>query len=84
MSDLVSDLVSCDMHPFTPPHSPIPQPQPHPQRASMCNSYTPRYFLDGVVFVYKKRLLFHQENYFISRIFCVQLPVLYFKWLPLY
>ena len=44
MSDLVSDLVSCDMHPFTPLKAPAPQPQPHPQRASMCNSYTPRYF----------------------------------------
>ena len=38
--------MSCDTHPFNPPHSPsppAPQPQPHPQRASMCNSYTPRY-----------------------------------------
>ena len=42
-SDLVSDLVSCDMHPFTPLTAAAPQPQPHPQRASMCNSYTPRY-----------------------------------------
>ena len=32
----------------------------------------------------QKRLLLHQENYFISRIFCVQLQVLCFKWLYLY
>ena len=41
--------MSCDTQPFTPlppttAPSPPPAPQPHPQRASMCNSYTPRYF----------------------------------------
>ena len=32
--------------PPSPPQQPPapPAPQPHPQRASMCNSYTPRYF----------------------------------------
>ena len=52
MWDLLLDLVSCHMHPLNPPAQPqapqppqSPQPQPHPQRASMCNSYTPRYLL---------------------------------------
>ena len=42
--------MSCDTQPFTPlppttaPSPPSPNPTPNPQRASMCNSYTPRYF----------------------------------------
>ena len=43
--------MSCDTQPFTPlppttaPSPPSPNPTPNPQRASMCNSYTPRYVL---------------------------------------
>ena len=38
-------MICSPLPPSPPQQPPAPQPQPHPQRASMCNSYTPRYFI---------------------------------------
>ena len=66
--------MSCDTQPFTPlpPTAPSPpSPPAPPQRASMCNSYTPRYFVLFLV------LTFHFCGDFLGVVFLANVTIFF-------